>query len=186
MRTTAPVQIAPQQLAGARDCSASRGAQDLNDIDVDGDGQDSDASNYVDGDSEGTDSSPDPSSDSDGNGGGGGGGGGGSPPGSQGDNNSERTTSSKAGAVDMDWWIEEADCYRDKDLQTLQVPDIPHDAAGSRTFWNNLKTQMSSIDRSAEDHFTAWVDIPKSMLAHLSQVINQLDANSQGVTRLDR
>ena len=49
-----------------------------------------------------------------------------------------------------------------------------------------MKLQMSSIDRSEEDHLTAWVDLCRTVTGDLIDVMSRFDKNSQGLVRLDR
>ena len=90
------------------------------------------------------------------------------------------------GQPDLSWSVTESDCYKDKDLQSVSMPDIPNDAAGSRTFWNLFKNELSAIDRSIEDVLTKWADIARSLLGPIREVSAILDQNSQGLIRLDR
>ena len=185
LRSTVPVSNhnVPQQPVTARQQSVGRGMFD--NIDLDGDEQ----SDGYGQDQDSSDSSSSSSSDSDNDDYGGGGGGGmpfGGPPSPPPSDNGGSQSTNATYNVDMSWSVDEDQCYKDKDLLSLKAPDIPHDAAGSRTFWNNIKTQMSSIDRSAEDHLTAWIDVAKQKLGDLRQVMYELDSNSQGCIRLDR
>ena len=90
------------------------------------------------------------------------------------------------GDPDLSWTVTESEVYKDKDLLSIECPDIPHDAAGARTFWNSLKMRISAIDRSAEDHLTVWIDVPRAILGDLKGIMERLHTNSQGLVRLDR
>ena len=87
---------------------------------------------------------------------------------------------------DLSWWVEEEKVYKDKDVLTIEVPDIPHDAFQEPEFWSKLKSRMSTIDKSAQDHLTAWIDVPYSLLGKHEDVHRQLHENSQGLVKLDR
>ena len=52
---------------------------------------------------------------------------------------------------DRNWKVIESDVYKDKDLALIKCPALPHDAAGWREFWNLLRVQLTSIDRSSND-----------------------------------
>ena len=90
------------------------------------------------------------------------------------------------GQPDLSWTVVETDCYKDKELSQVSCPDIPTDSAGSRQFWNLLKNELSSIDRTIEDVLTRWIDVARSLCGHLRDVVKTLDNNSQGLIRLDR
>ena len=159
---------------GARSSEAP--AADVDAVDLDGDSLSSEDPSSD--DSEGDDSDHDP------RGGGGPGGGGGAPsdPGSS----SDGSQLAPEGPADMTWAVDESDVYKDKDLHSVTCPTIPSDAAGWRGFWNDIKVNMSSIDRSAEDHLTVWIDLCRSVLGGLKDVMRAFDDNSQGLVRLDR
>ena len=65
---------------------------------------------------------------------------------------------------DLSWWVEEEKVYKDKDILTVEVPDIPHDALHEPEFWSKMKSRVSTIDKSAQDHLTAWIDVAYSLL----------------------
>ena len=143
----------------------------LRDLDLDGDETGGSSSNHP---SSPSSSSSSESSDDHPHGGGGGGhdiddllGAGSAPPG-------------------MDWTVDETEVYKDKDLLSLKMPDIPHDSAGAQIFWNNAKTQIGAIDRSSNDVLTQWIDLARALLGDHRAVIQMLDSNSQGCVRLDR
>lgn len=99
----------------------------------------------------------------------------------------EMGTSPFGHGPDFSWTAEcEDDIYKDKEVFVIDGPDIPRNAAGARVFWNELKSSKSSIDRSEDDLLLKWVDVSLSMLGDIRDVINKLDANSQGLLRLDR
>ena len=86
----------------------------------------------------------------------------------------------------MDWSVDETIAYKDKDLLSLKVPDLPNDAGGIREFWNSLKSEISAIDRTVHDLLIRWVDISRTLLGDLQDVMTILDQDSQGLVRLDR
>ena len=71
-------------------------------------------------------------------------------------------------------------------MLTIEIPDIPHDALAENDFWSTLKSRVSTIDKSAEDHLTAWIDIPYTLLGGHEEVHRKLHENSQGLVKLDR
>ena len=87
---------------------------------------------------------------------------------------------------DLTWKVSEDESYKFKDLQAIKCPDIPHDAAGAKQFWGELKSQLGKIDLSSEDNLTKWIDIPRALLGDLREVMHKLHNNSQGLVRLDR
>ena len=66
---------------------------------------------------------------------------------------------------DLEWVArKESDVYKDKSLDSLECPEIPKDAAGARAFWNDLKTNLGSIDRTSDDALIRWIDVSYSIL----------------------
>ena len=157
---------------------------DFRDLNLDGDSNGGSSTQSGDGPSPHDSSS---SSDDDEPGGGGpGGGGGGGPPGPPSDDGIDELLGGGRGPPDLSWSVIETDCYKDKDLVLIKCPDIPMDSAKAESFWNAFKTELSAIDRSLEDILTKWLDVCKTMLGDLRDVIHILDNNSQGLIRLDR
>ena len=88
-----------------------------------------------------------------------------------------------AGPPSLSWDVDEVAVYKDKGFLSLSVPDI---SAGAQSFWNELKNEVSAIDRSPGDTLTKWIDVARAMLGDHRSVVSAPDANIQGLIRLDR
>ena len=68
----------------------------------------------------------------------------------------------------------------------LELPIIPTDAVGKRTFMNGLRSSVAKIDRSSNDVLTQWISMCDEELGDSDEVFRKFHNNSQGLDRLDR